>query len=1141
MIGDSNSPQILSPDAVQRLIQLYNSLEKRVDGLGRDEAISKINARIKLILESISALEKGHEGDVAALASAMEKAIAGIEKELEKLGAERGGAGRELAEKIEGLKNSLPNFIHANSITDAMIGPRTVRGIGPLAAELALPASGGRFFILNGFLWGWGVNNLGQLGDNSLESRMHPVRIGIDNRWVSVAASNNFTVGLKSDGSLWTWGAHPFRENENAPRCLLPIPASPDSGWRAIAAGNGHALAIGEDGSLWAWGENASGQLGEGLPADRFVRVGADSDWRDAAAGGNHSLAIKRDGSLWAWGANLNGQLGLGDIQQRHMPVRVGADSDWKAVRAGNAHTLAIKEDGSLWAWGANASGQLGTNNTAQHEAPFRVGYEFDWAAIAAGGNHSLATKTNGWLWAWGAGNFGQLGTGIAGPGAHAATPARVRGDGWQTVSTNTWHTVGIKSDGSICAWGDNTDGRTGLGAVEGTTVYPEVMGNVNDWFLVADDLENMLLTEILETLYRFIADKAAPIMPPGSVTDAMIGNRIVENPALDGGGHSRSLTQIADDFAIAARALRASLNNFAELTQAEIDDIIAAKREIERIIEIMKESGIEAFAELVEKIGVFEELVKRPLSISGGDRFLNLDDDGAVKFAGEFGKGSSNTDAAEVERIEIVDKNNEIISIPVDKGTAVRTYRHGHVMLTDWDYIAINGDMAFGLIGDRLYQWGYRPVGEAFPYPRFVLDGVAKISAGESHALAVRQDGSLWGCGQNSFGQLGMPGSGTRLAFVQIGTDADWRDIAAGQMHSLAIKNDNTLWASGGNQFGQLGNGTSANSFAFVRVGYQYDWRSISSRAAYTLAIKEDGSLWAWGMNNVGQLGNGATSNINVPAQIGTDTDWLDVYTGSFHSFAIKEDGSLWGWGSNNRGQLGDGTTAARLIPSRIGTDFDWKTVSPGGANGVEFTLAIKENGSLWSWGSNSHGQLGLEAALTMTAAPARIGEGYGWSLAVAGRASRRWPAFSHAVRDGERYVWGFNNGTFGDGTLDGPDRLEPLPVLPPDVTELPGDSARAEWNWDVQATARASWEYKGVKILVITGNEGDSRLIVGEAVFEKNGIFVGIDGVWRKWEGNLDYVPLGVGAGLTIQDNKLTIPENAITDGMIGYRITE
>jgi alpha-tubulin suppressor-like RCC1 family protein/uncharacterized protein YjdB len=357
--------------------------------------------------------------------------------------------------------------------------------VGPSPVKMPRTVAAGNFHSLSikedGGLWAWGYNLDGQLGlgDGSYGTdRYVPTRVGADTDWVSVSAGGypNFgahTMALKVDGSLWAWGEGPFGALGlgNTTRRYVPTRVGADSDWATVAAGSTHSLAVKADGGLWAWGHNSQGQLGLGDTTNRNVptRIGTANDWAVVSAGNSlsgSSLAIKTDGSLWAWGYNLYGQLGLGDTSRRILPTRVGADNDWVAVAVGGNHSLALKADGGLWAWGNNNTGQLGLGfNYNAPYIPTRVGTDSDWVYVSAGNEHTLAVKADGCLWAWGRGYYGQLGLGNT---TNRNVPTRVGTDSdWVSVTTGgqssyAIHTLALKANGGLWAWGSNDYGQLG-------------------------------------------------------------------------------------------------------------------------------------------------------------------------------------------------------------------------------------------------------------------------------------------------------------------------------------------------------------------------------------------------------------------------------------------------------------------------------------------------------------------------------------------------------------------------------------------------------------------------------------------------------------------------------------------------------
>jgi YD repeat-containing protein len=198
--------------------------------------------------------------------------------------------------------------------------------------------------------------------------------------------------------------------------------------------------------------------------------------------GRGRALAIKADGSLWAWGNNEYGQLGKGTFGDwQPAPVQAGAATGWAVVDAGGAHSEALMDDRRLWAWGINWSGQLGLGGVIDRSqsSPVLVGTANDhWAAVSAGDDHTVALKADGSVWAWGANSRGQLG---GGPPTGRNAPAQVGADtDWVVVSAHN-HTLALKADGSVWAWGYNEYGQVG----DDTTTDRNVPTKVGDGYPV--------------------------------------------------------------------------------------------------------------------------------------------------------------------------------------------------------------------------------------------------------------------------------------------------------------------------------------------------------------------------------------------------------------------------------------------------------------------------------------------------------------------------------------------------------------------------------------------------------------------------------------------------------------------------------
>ena len=227
-------------------------------------------------------------------------------------------------------------------------------------------------------------------------------------------------------------------------------------------------------------------------------------------------------------------------------------------------------------------------------------------------------------------------------------------------------------------------------------------------------------------------------------------------------------------------------------------------------------------------------------------------------------------------------------------------------------------------------------------------------------HSLILKNDGTVWGCGYNSYGQLGdNTTTNNRKTLVQMTNATDVKAIACGNNHSLILKNDGTVWGCGMNNYGQLGNGTTTdNNITLVQMTNATDVKTIACGDIYSLILKNDGTVWSCGYNNKGQLGTGDTNNVTSLTQIPNVTDVKGVACGNNNSLILKNDGTVWGCGSNYYGQLGDGTTTPNqttLVQMKNATDV--KAIACGNSH----SLILKNNGTvLWSCGSNYYGQLG-------------------------------------------------------------------------------------------------------------------------------------------------------------------------------------
>lgn len=921
---------------------------------------------------------------------------------------------------------------------------------------------------LDGTVWVWGRNDNNQLGDGTTISRVIPIKLEGFRLWTlsnapvfqvamsdfrntgMVVGGGDHTLALKDDGRVWSWGYNAYGQLGNGNTAVQYTPGTVSTGGRIgpnligvvmVAAGSSHSLALCSDGTVWAWGYNGNGQLGDSTTTSRSVpvQVLGLSGVAMIAAGEQHSFALKADGTVWAWGYNGYGQLGDGTTANKLTPVQVNGVTAVKFITAGDHHGLMIKADGTVWGIGRNnlygiQFQTLGEGTaTMDRSLPVMASGVANAVAVSAGSLFSVVRLGDGRIMAFGDDsedqtiNFTPENTWGYCPLGHMQRFPEVIGslsDATQLTSSSQQSFI-VNKDGNIFGWGYDADGQLGDG---GGVAYSCSSGSYS--------------------YYRAF----------GRGVKSITGNLRIRVPAnLQGSGISFMGSGRNQGFAVQSNGVvwAWGVNNYGQLGIGTTDN--------QKTPIIISQFSLKTASTPDNSYSVSVAPAATNGMVCGGDvHTLALKTNGTVWAVGYNGYGQlgigstvNQTTPQQVNGLANVSRlaAGFYHSLAVSNGTVWAWGYNGYGQLginstvnqstpTKVSGLANISNLAAGfnhsLAVSNGYVWGWgrndnSQLGDnTSTSPRLTpvlaqgISSVVAIAAGESFSTALKSDGTVWTWGDNTYAQLGDTTTTARPTAVQVNGLGGVIQISAGQYHTLALRYDGTVWAWGYNGYGQLGDGTTAQRNSPVQVLGLTGVTNVTAGYLHSMAFKSDGTAWAWGNNGYGQLGVGDTLTQLVPKEIiGLTRDNLGTVpgitgvigsgAGGNSSFVWKQDGTIWSWGRNDYSQLGDTTTIQRNAAVKLeGIQLDsinnitfsvLKTPNmPAIASGADFSLGLRSDGVILSWGAGNNGRLGNGATTTVidpkaTLVTNAINLAAGWYHGLAVRNDRTVVA------------WGYNN----------------------------------------------------------------------------------------------------------------------------------
>jgi alpha-tubulin suppressor-like RCC1 family protein len=647
------------------------------------------------------------------------------------------------------------------------------------------------------------------------------------------------------------------------------------------------------------------------------------------------------------------------------------------------------------------------------------------WEAMSVGHLYTLALDDKGRVWAWGDNGSGQLGDGTT---TRRQTPIVTKDlRDVVAVAAGDSHSLALKSDGTVWAWGSRGYGQLGDGenSIHPRTTPVQVSG-LGGVVAISVKGNTSLALKSDGTVWAW-----------GTNWEGQLGNGTLvyyratpgQVVGLDGvvsiaasGGHSLAVKSDGTLWGWGSNFLG------------------------------MLDGGTPGTHRTPVRLHGFEQVV----SVSTGSHSLVLKSDGTVwawgeNMKGELGDGTTDAQKTPVQVVGL----GGVAAVATRKGSSLALKSDGTVWvwgndslrptpvsgLEDVVAIATGTHHTLALKPDgTLWGWGshsmlatgmktYHPT----PVPTSQLGEVKAMAVGAVHSAALKPDGTVWAWGSNTSGQLGDGTATARATPGQVAGLNGGVGLAAGLEHTVVAKDDGTVWSWGDNVYGQLGDGTRLRQRTPVQVTGVSGGVAVAAGKHHSLALKSDGTVWAWGANDLGQLGDGIVPESGrplpeprpMPGPVVGLEGVVAVAAGMHHSLALKSDGTVWSWGYNELGQLGDGTIKNHVAPVQVVGLSAVVAV----AAGVHHSLALKSDGTVWAWGANTFGQLGDGRARNQEL-PVQV---FGLTGAVAIGAG---DYSSMAVKsDGSLWVWGSNDAGQLGGAVTG--SSTPLPKRMPGFSD--------------------------------------------------------------------------------------------------------
>jgi alpha-tubulin suppressor-like RCC1 family protein len=857
-----------------------------------------------------------------------------------------------------------------------------------------------------------------------------------------------------------------------------------------LAAGGASALYAEPGGSLLAWGRDGYGQLGNathGYGSATPVSVSGVSNLSGLAEGSYSSLALSSTGAVYAWGENSFGILGATTPTYSDVPVEVPGLSGVSAIAAGQAFGVALESNGSVWAWGQNTLGQLGNGTTSNDATPEQVSGLPSIKAIAAGADFAIALSQAGQVYAWGYGMDGELGNGTT--PLDSPSPVEVSGlSGVNAIAAGGTHALALRN-GNVYAWGDNAYGQLGNATTTSSSIPVQVTSLAN-------------VTEIAAGSEHSLAVSSGSVYAWGENSSGQLGNATTTSsstPVSVSGpsGVMGLAASSADSYAVGSDGTLWAWgdNTYGQLGDASssgsdvpVEVVIAAPittPSLDLPLSPAAPSAPHATAgdaeatvtwQAVPPLGKFP-IVAYIVTASPGGAQRSVGGTSTSATLPSLTNGTSYTFSvtavSSIRSSTTSPQSNAVTpAAPPGSPTNVSASAAGPTSArVSWSPPGDDGGMPVTTYTVSAFPGGQTTTVDA-PTSSATVTG---LQNGQGYTFSVTASNTTQsdpGAGGTS--PPSAQSNGVVLSYVATA-------VSTGANFGLVLRSDGSVYGWGSDGSDELGVGNAASSscaggnsycnptpakipglsgiVAISAGGTNAVSASGSGDSGFALALESNGNVYAWGSDGSGELGPGAVVDplgcdcASSPVQVTGLTGVSAISAGGFlgggsFALAVGAAGTVWAWGSNAFGQLGVSPSAvsSNAVPTEVAglAGISVSAVSAGNY----FALALGANGDAYAWGDNSYGELANGTTTGVNSCggycnptPAPVSGISGVSAIAAGQES----AFA-LESDGTAYAWGDNTfGELGNGTTTGPACGGGCNPTPEPVSDLTDTSAIA------------------------------------------------------------------------------------------------